>query len=155
MAIHWPFTVNQSSHYDWRTLYDPPCDLTCSVRAQPSLVLRASSFALGLATTLAALGMLSSLGGRAYGQIGEGLPIAVALVAMLMGLNLLGVVQLRLPSLDVDIRSPQIPPVLQVNKGKQSDCICVVLKLPAFGSECISNSRRNNPESVLMCCGKN
>ncbi len=46
-------------------------------------------------------------------QIGDGLPVAVAFVAILMGLNLLEVVPLRLPSLDVDVRSLSLPPTLQ------------------------------------------
>jgi cytochrome c-type biogenesis protein len=53
--------------------------------------LQAAAFSLGLATTLAALGVASSALGKAYGQYGDGLPIAVSLVAILMGLNLLQV----------------------------------------------------------------
>lgn len=47
------------------------------------------AFALGLATTLALLGVGASLAGKAYGQIGQGLPVVVSGVAMIMGLNLL------------------------------------------------------------------
>ena len=49
------------------------------------------AFSLGLATTLAVLGIGASLAGKAYGQIGQGIPIAVSVVAMIMGLNLLEV----------------------------------------------------------------
>lgn len=49
------------------------------------------SFSAGLATTLAALGVFSTTLGRAYGQIGSGLPVAVSVVAVLMGMNLLEV----------------------------------------------------------------
>ena len=38
----------------------------------------------------------------------------VAVVAIVMGLNLLEVLPLRLPSLDVDVRTLQVPPILQV-----------------------------------------
>ena len=38
----------------------------------------------------------------------------VALVAILMGFNLLEVLPFRLPSLDVDVRTLQVPPILQV-----------------------------------------
>ena len=55
------------------------------------LCVQALAFSFGLATTLAALGVASSFLGRAYGQIGDGLPIAVGLVAVIMGLNLLEV----------------------------------------------------------------
>ena len=46
-------------------------------------------FALGLATTLAGLGVVASSLGWVYGQIGLGLPILVSAIAILMGLNLL------------------------------------------------------------------
>jgi cytochrome c-type biogenesis protein len=56
-------------------------------------------FSLGLATTLAGLGIIAATLGRVYGQIGVGLPIVVSLIAILMGLNLLEIVPLRFPSL--------------------------------------------------------
>ena len=46
-------------------------------------------FALGLATTLAGLGIVASSLGWVYGQIGLGLPIFVSAISILMGLNLL------------------------------------------------------------------
>lgn len=55
------------------------------------LGVQAVCYSLGLASSLAALGAASSYLGRAYGQIGDGLPVAVALVAIVMGFNLLGV----------------------------------------------------------------
>lgn len=76
--------------------------------------LRAAAFSFGLATTLAALGYASSLLGRTYGQFGDGLPIAVGIVAVIMGLNLLELLPLALPSLDVDVRQLSAPPLVQV-----------------------------------------
>ncbi|MBF2013959.1 MAG: cytochrome c biogenesis protein CcdA [Rivularia sp. T60_A2020_040] len=55
-------------------------------------------FAAGLATTLAALGILAAAVGKVYGQIGIGLPIIVSIIAILMGLNLLEALPLQLPS---------------------------------------------------------
>ena len=55
-------------------------------------------FALGLATTLAGLGIIAATVGRVYGQIGIGLPIIVSIIAILMGLNLLEALPLQLPS---------------------------------------------------------
>ncbi|MGQ4645885.1 cytochrome c biogenesis protein CcdA [Lyngbya aestuarii] len=55
-------------------------------------------FALGLATTLAGLGILAASLGRVYGQVGVGLPIFVSIVAILMGLNLLEALPFKLPS---------------------------------------------------------
>ena len=60
---------------------------------------QSSWFALGLATTLAILGILATSIGKVYGQIGVGLPIVVSLVAIAMGLNLLEILPLRFPSL--------------------------------------------------------
>ncbi len=56
-------------------------------------------FALGLATTLAGLGIVAASVGLVYGQIGGGLPIIVSLIAIIMGLNLLEALPLRLPTL--------------------------------------------------------
>jgi len=72
----------------------------------------AAAFAGGLATTLALLGVAASLLGRAYGQgLGQGLPVAVSALAIAMGLNLLEVVTIPLPSFltDVDLRAAQLP----------------------------------------------
>jgi cytochrome c biogenesis protein CcdA len=49
------------------------------------------AFSLGLATTLAVLGIAASFAGKAYGQIGQGLPVAASGLAVIMGLNLLEV----------------------------------------------------------------
>jgi cytochrome c-type biogenesis protein len=54
-------------------------------------------FALGLATTLAGLGVFAAAVGRVYGQVGWGLPILVGAIAILMGLNLLEIVPLSFP----------------------------------------------------------
>ncbi|HIK27580.1 MAG: cytochrome c biogenesis protein CcdA [Oscillatoriaceae bacterium SKW80] len=55
-------------------------------------------FSLGLATTLAGLGILAALAGSIYGQVGVGLPIIVSIIAIIMGLNLLEALPLQLPS---------------------------------------------------------
>jgi cytochrome c-type biogenesis protein len=55
-------------------------------------------FALGLATTLAGLGIATAVLGRVYGQVGVGLPIVVSAIAILMGLNLLEALPLQLPN---------------------------------------------------------
>ncbi len=60
---------------------------------------QSSWFALGLATTLAVLGIIATSIGKVYGQIGVGLPIIVSLIAIAMGLNLLEILPLRFPSL--------------------------------------------------------
>ncbi|MEA5496636.1 cytochrome c biogenesis protein CcdA [Limnoraphis robusta Tam1] len=61
---------------------------------------QSSWFALGLATTLAGLGILATLVGQVYGQIGFGLPIIVSIIAILMGLNLLEALPIPLPAFD-------------------------------------------------------
>ncbi len=55
-------------------------------------------FSLGLATTLAGLGILAAGVGQVYGQVGVGLPIIVSIIAILMGLNLLEALPLQFPS---------------------------------------------------------
>ncbi|MBW4606599.1 MAG: cytochrome c biogenesis protein CcdA [Hassallia sp. WJT32-NPBG1] len=55
-------------------------------------------FSLGLATTLAGLGIIAALLGKVYGQVGIGLPIIVSIIAILMGLNLLEALPLQFPS---------------------------------------------------------
>nr|CBX25275.1 hypothetical_protein [Oryza brachyantha] len=49
------------------------------------------AFSLELATTLAILGVAASFAGKAYGQVGQGLPVAASGLAVIMGLNLLEV----------------------------------------------------------------
>jgi cytochrome c-type biogenesis protein len=56
-------------------------------------------FSLGLATTLAVLGIAAAGLGRVYGQIGIGLPILVSVIAIIMGLNLLEIIAIPLPSI--------------------------------------------------------
>ena len=62
-----------------------------------SSFLQSTYFALGLATTLAILGIFAALLGKVYGQIGTGLPIFVSAIAIIMGLNLLEVIPLKFP----------------------------------------------------------
>jgi cytochrome c-type biogenesis protein len=57
-------------------------------------------FSLGLATTLAGLGIFAAFVGKVYGQVGIGLPILVSIIAILMGLNLLEALPIALPSFD-------------------------------------------------------
>jgi cytochrome c-type biogenesis protein len=68
---------------------------------------QSSWFALGLATTLAVLGILAAAVGKVYGQIGWELSVAVSLIAIVMGLNLLEVLPLRLPNLGGVEQIPQ------------------------------------------------
>ena len=56
-------------------------------------------FALGLATTLAGLGIIAGLIGKVYGSVGIGLPVIVSIIAIIMGLNLLEALPLQFPSL--------------------------------------------------------
>jgi cytochrome c-type biogenesis protein len=67
-------------------------------------------FSLGLATTLAGLGILAAFLGQVYGQVGIGLPIIVSIIAILMGLNLLEALPLKLPSFDgIDFIPKTVP----------------------------------------------
>ncbi len=59
---------------------------------------RSASFAAGIVAALVLLGLASGLMGRLYGRIPGQLPLLVAVVAVVMGLNLLGVLRLPLPA---------------------------------------------------------
>ncbi|MBC1260712.1 cytochrome c biogenesis protein CcdA [Synechococcus sp. BSF8S] len=59
---------------------------------------RSFSFAAGIVAALVVLGGTTSLLGRLYGQVPGFIPTVVALLAVLMGLNLLGLVPLSLPA---------------------------------------------------------
>ncbi len=75
-------------------------------------------FALGLATTLAGLGIIAAVFGKVYGQVGIGLPIIVSVIAILMGLNLLEALPLQLPSFGgTDWISAELP------QGLRAYCI--------------------------------
>lgn len=69
-----------------------------SGKSRAEIVGDSIAFALGLATTLALLGIAASFAGKAYGQIGQGLPLAASGLAVIMGLNLLEVIEIQLPS---------------------------------------------------------
>lgn len=57
-------------------------------------------FSLGLATTLASLGIVASIVGRVYGQVGWGISLMVSVIAIVMGLNLLELLPLQFPNWD-------------------------------------------------------
>ena len=59
---------------------------------------RSAGFCSGVVGALVILGTASAMLGRLYGQTPEGISVAVAILAVLMGLNLLGLLPLRLPS---------------------------------------------------------
>jgi cytochrome c-type biogenesis protein len=77
-------------------------------------LLQSSWFSLGLATTLAILGIIAASLGKIYGQIGIGLPIIVSLIAIIMGLNLLEIIPLKFPSLGAtDWIKKDFPPAIR------------------------------------------
>lgn len=58
-----------------------------------------SAFVLGLAVTFSILGISAALLGRIFGQIGKGWYVIVALVAIVMGLQLFGLIHFNFPGL--------------------------------------------------------
>lgn len=67
-------------------------------------------FSLGLATTLAALGIVAAFVGQVYGKVGIGLPIIVSIIAIIMGLNLLEALPIRFPSFSgIELISKDLP----------------------------------------------
>ncbi|XP_039127839.1 cytochrome c-type biogenesis ccda-like chloroplastic protein 2 [Dioscorea cayenensis subsp. rotundata] len=69
-----------------------------SGKSRTEIVANSVAFSLGLATTLAILGIAASFAGKAYGQVGQGLPLAASGLAIVMGLNLLQIIEIQLPS---------------------------------------------------------
>ncbi|CAK9183062.1 unnamed protein product [Ilex paraguariensis] len=69
-----------------------------SGKSRAEVIGNSVAFSLGLATTLAILGIAASFAGKAYGQVGQGLPLAASGLAVIMGLNLLEIIELQLPS---------------------------------------------------------
>lgn len=65
---------------------------------QPSAWQRSLSFAVGIVASLVLLGLVSGLLGHIYGQIPGLIPTFVAVLALLMGFNLLGVLRIPLPA---------------------------------------------------------
>jgi len=59
---------------------------------------RSLSFSVGIVAALVLLGGASALLGRLYGSLPSQIPLLVALVAVLMGLNLLGLLPIPLPA---------------------------------------------------------
>ena len=59
---------------------------------------RSLSFSGGIVLSLICLGSLSGLLGKIYGQVPTFVPTLVAVLAVLMGLNLLGILQIPLPA---------------------------------------------------------
>ncbi len=59
---------------------------------------RSLSFCAGIVGALVTLGSLSGLLGRIYGQVPGLIPTIVGVLAVVMGLNLLGIVRLPLPA---------------------------------------------------------
>jgi len=59
---------------------------------------RSTAFAGGIVAALVLLGLASGLMGRLYGSLPAQIPLMVALVAVVMGLNLLGLVRIPLPA---------------------------------------------------------
>jgi cytochrome c-type biogenesis protein len=60
--------------------------------------LRSVSFAAGIVASLVLLGLASGLMGRLYGRLPQQVPLLVAVVAVVMGLNLLGLLRVPLPA---------------------------------------------------------
>mmetsp|Transcript_2642 Transcript_2642/g.5076 ORF Transcript_2642/g.5076 Transcript_2642/m.5076 type:complete len:293 (-) Transcript_2642:146-1024(-) len=84
-----------------------------------SRLLPAVSFSAGLACALAAFGVAASLFGVLYGSqsgslgLGSAATFVTAAVAIVMGLNLLELLPLSLPSLRLDVDSIPVPRIVQ------------------------------------------
>lgn len=76
----------------------------------------------------------------------------VALVAILMGLNLLEVVQLRIPAVDLDVRQLGLPPLLQVRQSVHIRICGLFLYLMGSGLlECAQPTTGSASQLPLGC----
>ena len=76
-------------------------------------VQRTISFCSGIVISLVILGILSGFLGKIYGQLPGFFSIFISLLAIIMGLNLLGIVKLSLPAgPDPEFWRNQVPPSL-------------------------------------------
>ena len=74
---------------------------------------RTISFCSGIVISLVILGILSSFLGKIYGQLPGFFSIFISLLAIIMGLNLVGLLKFSLPSgPDPEIWKNQVPPAL-------------------------------------------
>lgn len=89
-----PIAVGYLGGYDTSSESEP-----ADGRSRWAAAVQSLWFALGLATTLAVMGVAAAWFGRVYGQVGWGLPLLVSGVAIVMGLNLLEVLPFQFPSL--------------------------------------------------------
>lgn len=93
-------------------------DGTDPSRNQKTLLFRAGMFTVGLATSLSVLGLSATLAGKLFGSAGAGalgaaLPLTASGVAIVMGLNLLDLINLKLPSFEATMQLDKFPPSLQ------------------------------------------
>lgn len=93
-------------------------DGTDPSRNQKTLLFRAGMFTVGLATSLSVLGLSATLAGKLFGSAGAGalgaaLPLTASVVAIAMGLNLLDLINLKLPSFEATMQLDKFPPSLQ------------------------------------------
>ncbi len=67
-------------------------------KGNQSPFIRSLIFSSGIVLSLVILGTLSGLFGRIYGQLPSQLNLLVSIIAILMGLNLLGLIKIKLPN---------------------------------------------------------
>ncbi len=84
-----------------------------------SPLMRSTAFCGGIVSALVLLGTISGLLGRIYGQVPLFIPTLVALLAVGMGLNLLGLIKLPLPQgPDPSIWQSKVPaPIAPITAG--------------------------------------
>ena len=56
-------------------------------------------FVLGLAITFTAMGMVAALAGKPYGEVPSGWNWVVSLICLLMGLHVVGLIEIKIPNL--------------------------------------------------------
>ena len=113
-------------------------------------------FCSGIVLSLIILGSLSGLLGKIYGQIPSGISLLVPIIMVLMGLNLLGILKIRLPNgPGIDIWKEKIPaPLLPIAAGLTFGLASSPCTTPVLAVLLAWIAENGNPASgvILLAC---
>ncbi len=118
--------------------------------------LKSLIFCSGIVLSLVILGSLSGLLGKVYGQIPSAIGFLVPSIMVLMGLNLLGILQIRFPNgPDIDAWKEKIPaPLMPITAGITFGLASSPCTTPVLAILLAWIAKNGNPTSgvILLAC---
>ena len=118
--------------------------------------LKSLIFCSGIVLSLITLGILSGLLGKVYGQTPSAIRLLVPIIMVLMGLNLLGIIKMRLPNgPGIDIWKEKIPaPLLPIAAGLTFGLASSPCTTPVLAVLLAWIAENGNPASgvILLAC---